>query len=129
MATLSGLLSGPLTYGMNYFDGIHGLHDWQYLFIFEGAPTIALAFVSYFYLFDDLQNVKWLTMEQKILQANRMITHQSSDSSDGPIDMNTFKTVLYDWKTWAFSAVFLLNAINITSIGVFTPTLINGMLH
>jgi sugar phosphate permease len=126
MATLSGLLSGPLAYSMSYFDGLHGMHDWQYLFIFEGVPTIALAFVSYFTLFDDLQVVGWLTPEQKILQANRMIEHQSNKSTDSSIGMNTMKIVFYDWKTWAFSLVFLLNAINITSLGVFAPTLING---
>lgn len=127
MAPLSGFVSGPLAYSMNHFDGLHGLHDWQYLFIFEGAPTIFLAFVSYFCLFDDLQKVKWLTTNQKILQAKRMVTRQSIESNDNnPIDINTFKSVFYDWKTWAFSFVYLLSSINITSINVFLPTLING---
>lgn len=128
MATLSGLLSGPLTYGMSYLDGINGFHDWQYLFIFEGAPTIALAIASYFFLFDDLQNVKWLSTEQKVLQANRMIIHQNTDSSHEVISLQTFKDVFSDWKTWAFSVVFLLNSINVTSVTVFAPTLIDGMV-
>ncbi|CEP08234.1 hypothetical protein [Parasitella parasitica] len=126
MATLSGIVSGPLAYAMTYFDGRHGLHDWQYLFIFEGAPTIALAIISYFVLFDDIQKVKWLTTRQKELQFNRMIPHQSADASHDSITFKTFKVVLYDWKTWAFSVVYLLNHINLTSITVFAPTLIDG---
>ncbi|CAO3634434.1 unnamed protein product [Mucor fragilis] len=125
MATLSGLLSGPLTYGMSYLDGKNGLHDWQYLFIVEGAPTIVLAIVSYFFLFDDLQNVKWLSAEQKVLQANRMMIHQA-DTNHEAISVQTFKDVFTDWKTWAFAFVFLLNSINVTSITVFAPTLIDG---
>lgn len=125
MATLSGLLSGPLTYAVSYFDGMNGFHDWQYLFIFEGVPTIILSFFSYFYLFDDVQDVSWLTTEQKIMQANRM-SHQNSDSNDTPVNWNTFKSAIFDWKTWAFSMVFLLNSINVTSITVFAPTLIGG---
>lgn len=126
MATLSGLLSGPLTYGMSYLDGRNGLHDWQYLFIVEGAPTVALAIVSYFFLFDDLQNVKWLSTEQKVLQANRMTIHQNTDTDQEAVSIQTFKDVFMDWKTWAFALVFLLNSINVTSITVFAPTLIDG---
>lgn len=126
MATLSGLLSGPLTYGMSYLDGRNGLHDWQYLFIVEGVPTIALAIVSYFFLFDDLQKVKWLSTEQKVLQANRMMVHQQADTNHEAISVQTFKDVFTDWKTWAFAFVFLLNSINVTSITVFAPTLIDG---
>ncbi|KAL9542748.1 hypothetical protein MBANPS3_008457 [Mucor bainieri] len=126
MATLSGLLSGPLTYGMSYLDGKNGLHDWQYLFIVEGVPTIVLAIVSYFFLFDDLQKVKWLSTKQKVLQANRMMVHQQADTDHEAISIQTFKDVFMDWKTWAFALVFLLNSINVTSITVFAPTLIDG---
>ncbi|KAI7904083.1 major facilitator superfamily domain-containing protein [Cokeromyces recurvatus] len=128
MATLSGLLSGPLMYAMSYFDGKHGLHDWQYLFIFEGIPTILLSFISYIFLFDDLQKVKWLSDEQKLLQTIRMTTHQKLDlqAVNSTVNLTTFKIVLFDWKTWAFAFVFLLNSINMTSITVFAPTLIDG---
>lgn len=132
MATLSGLLSGPLTFAMSYFDGKNNMHDWQYLFIFEGVPTILLSVVSYFFLFDDLQKVEWLTVEQKLLQANRMHYHlQDSvreDGSDDPITLNTMKVVIFDWKTWAFAIVFFLNNINLVSMTVFSPTLIDGNL-
>lgn len=127
MATLSGLLSGPLTYAVSYLDGRNGFHDWQFLFIVEGVPTIVLSVVSFFYLFDNIEDVKWLSTEQKILQANRM-SHQNPDSHDDTINWGTLKEALLDWKTCAFSAVFLLNSINVTSITVFAPTLIGGNL-
>ncbi|KAI8070524.1 major facilitator superfamily domain-containing protein [Gilbertella persicaria] len=124
MATLSGLVSGPLTYAMSWLDGKNGLNDWQYLFIFEGVPTIVLAMVSYWFLFDDLQHVHWLSDEQKKLQANRMMINQVQEKDS--VSLSTFKTVFGDWKTWAFSVVFLLNSINITSVTVFAPFLIDG---
>lgn len=128
MATLSGLLSGPLTFAMSYFDGKNNMHDWQYLFIFEGAPTILLSIVSYFFLFDDLQKVSWLSTDQKLLQISRMANYhdQESDQEMSTVNWDTFKIVFTDWKTWTFAIVFLLNSINITSITVFTPTLIDG---
>lgn len=128
MATLSGLVSGPLAYGVSFLDGRNGLTTWQYLFIVEGVPTIVLSAVSYFYLFDDVQNVKWLSTEQKVLQANRMI-HQNAETNDDPVTMKAFKKALFDWKTLSFSVVFLLNSINVTSITVFSPTLIGGKVE
>jgi hypothetical protein len=125
MVTLSGLLSGPLMYAMSYFDGKNNMHDWQYLYLFEGAPTIVLSVVSYFLLFDDLQNVKWLDVDHKLLQANRMAGHHHD--SEGSVTWNAVKVTLFDWKTWAFGIVFLLNSINVTSITVFAPTLIDGI--
>lgn len=125
MATLSGLVSGPLAYGVSFLDGRHGLTTWQYLFIVEGVPTIVLSVVSYFYLFNDIQDVKWLSTEQKVLQANRMV-HQNAETDDNPVTIEKFKIAVFDWKTLAFSTVFLLNSINVTSITVFSPTLIGG---
>ncbi|KAI8387441.1 major facilitator superfamily domain-containing protein [Blakeslea trispora] len=127
MATLSGLVSGPLTYAMSYFDGKNGLNDWQYLYIFEGVPTILLSFVSYLFLFDDLQDVCWLSTEQKQLQLKRMSVDQQEDTgSDSKASILAFEKVFRDWKTWAFSFVCLLNSINVTSITVFAPILIDG---
>lgn len=125
MATLSGLLSGPLTFAVSFLNNRNGISSWQYLFIVEGVPTIVLSVISYFYLFDDIQNVKWLTAEQKVLQANRM-SHQNQDTDDHPVTFKTFTKAIVDWKTWAFSMVFFLNSINVTSITVFAPTLIDG---
>ncbi|KAI8379268.1 major facilitator superfamily domain-containing protein [Radiomyces spectabilis] len=124
MATLSGIVSGPIAFGATLLEGKLGLHGWQYLFIFEGAPTVLLSIVSFFTLFDNIEDVKWLSNTQKALQQQRM---QSLNSDDhGPITRTTFVIAITDWKTWCFSIVYLLNAINMTSMSVFTPTLIDG---
>lgn len=128
MATLSGLVSGPLAYGVSFLDGRNGLTTWQYLFIVEGVPTIVLSMVSYIYLFNDIQDVKWLSTEQKVLQVNRMV-HQCAETNDNPVTMKKFKKAVFDWKTLAFSTVFLLNSINVTSITVFSPSLIGGKVE
>lgn len=125
MATLSGIVSGPLTYLVSLWDGVHGLHGWQYLFITEGVPTILLSIVSYFFLFDDLQTVSWLTNEQKELQKKRT-GDQAKPNSDHTATITVVCVVLIDWKTWAFGLIFFLNSIAITSFGVFSPMLISG---
>ncbi|ORE07999.1 MFS general substrate transporter [Rhizopus microsporus var. microsporus] len=127
MATLSGVVSGPLTYLVSSWEGKNGLHGWQYLFITEGAPTVLLSIISYFFLFDDLNEVGWLTNEQKLLQEKRIMQHvDETIHSNSNTTLKTLSVALSDWKTWAFGIIFFLNSINLTSLGVFAPALISG---
>ncbi|KAI8888239.1 MFS general substrate transporter [Backusella circina FSU 941] len=124
MSSLSGIVSGPIAYATSFLEGRHGLHGWQYLFIIEGIPTIVLSIASYFCLFDDVSEVKWLNDEQKALHRARS-TSPVEDHSKA-VDFSTIKKTLSDWKTWMFSLVYCLNALTFTSYTVFAPTIIDG---
>ncbi|KAI7869536.1 major facilitator superfamily domain-containing protein [Spinellus fusiger] len=127
MASLSGIISGPLAYVTYYLDGQGGLHGWQYLFILEGVPTVVLSVVSYASLFNTIDSVGWLTKEQKRIQYLRMAQDKSdSENRVLPITLGTLWRVLKDWKVWLFSLIYLLNAISVTSVAVFMPTIIDG---
>ncbi|KAI8149048.1 major facilitator superfamily domain-containing protein [Fennellomyces sp. T-0311] len=125
MAALAGIVSGPIGYVATGMGGKLGLYGWQYLFIFEGAPTVLLALLSFWVLFDNVNDVRWLTQEQKELQERRMMPHTMVTSQES-VTWCTMRTVLSDKKTWLFSALFFLVSINVTSIGVFLPIIING---
>ena len=127
MAALSSIVSGPIGYIATKMDGKLGLYGWQYLFILEGAPTVLLALLSYWVLFDDVSDVRWLSQEQKLLQKKRMVLHIGQDVQES-VSWCTLKIVLSDKKTWLFSSVFFLASINVTSIQVFLPIIIHGKL-
>ncbi len=46
-------------------DGAAGLAGWQWLFLLEGLPSVALGIIAYFYLSDRPANAKWLSSEEK----------------------------------------------------------------
>ncbi|KAF3046850.1 hypothetical protein E8E12_002283 [Didymella heteroderae] len=52
LGNLSGVFSGVLAFAISQVNGAHGLSGWQWLFIFEGAITVALGFVVWFLLPD-----------------------------------------------------------------------------
>src|ERR1700750_2775641 len=56
-APISGLLLG--------LDGAMGLKGWQWLFIFEGIPSVVLGIITWFYLTDRPEKADWLSAEQK----------------------------------------------------------------
>lgn len=130
MASLSGIVSGPIAYGTSFLDGRNRLNGWQYLFILEGVPTIILSIVSYFCLFDSVDEVSWLTESQKRLQHERMERHvpsnAASSSDGGHVSWDTLIQALTDWKTWLFAVVYIMNAVNFSSYSIFTPVIIDG---
>ena len=122
MSSVSGIVSGPIAYGTSFLEGQSGLHGWQYLFILEGVPTICLSVVSYFYLFDDVKNVPWLTDTQKALH-NKCT---NAPKEEVALSMKIFFKAILNWKTFFFSITYFLTVINLTSYQVFTPTIIDG---
>lgn len=63
---LSGIIGGPLAgWIMHSLDGAAGLKGWQWLFLVEGAPGIALGLLSYWLLADKPADAKWLSDDQK----------------------------------------------------------------
>lgn len=122
-AFAASILSGPIAYGTMLLDGARGLHGWQYLLLIEGACTATIGILSFGWLFDDIQRVKWLTDEQKQWQKVRM-RHDIDDNKS--VAWSDVRAALLDWKTYAMAFIYLANAISITSLLVFSPTVIDG---
>jgi MFS family permease len=122
MSSISGIVSGPIAYGTSFLEGQKGLHGWQYLFILEGVPTICLSVISYFYLFDDINHVPWLTNTQKALHRH----YTKSPKQEATVTINSFFKACFNWKTCLLSLVFFLSATTVVSYQIFTPTIIDG---
>jgi ACS family tartrate transporter-like MFS transporter len=65
-AALSGVVGNPLAGGLLKLDGLAGLHGWQWLFLLEALPPIALGIIilSSNILPDRPASATWLTPEQ-----------------------------------------------------------------
>ena len=56
---------GPLSGGLLELDGFAGLDGWQWLFLMEGIPAIALGFVTLRYLDERPADADWLEPEER----------------------------------------------------------------
>jgi MFS transporter, ACS family, tartrate transporter len=56
---------GPLSGGLLELDGVVGLDGWQWLFLAEGIPAIALGFVTLRYLDERPTEADWLEPEER----------------------------------------------------------------
>lgn len=62
---LSTVIGAPLAGLILELDGWHGLLGWQWLFLLEGLPAIALGFVVLAYLRDSPEQAEWLTAAER----------------------------------------------------------------
>jgi D-galactonate transporter len=62
---IAGLIGSPISGAILGMDGIFGLGGWQWIFILEAVPTLALGILSFVWLTDRPEHASWLTREQR----------------------------------------------------------------
>ena len=69
---VSSFLGSPISAALLGIDGWLGLRGWQWMFIIEGAPAVALGLFCLFVLSDKPSSARWLDADQKALLTTRM---------------------------------------------------------
>src|SRR6185503_18331365 len=59
--SLAGVIGGPVSGALLQLKGVLGLTGWQWLFLVEGLPAVALGFVTLRYLDDRPADARWLS--------------------------------------------------------------------
>jgi len=103
-ATLAGAFSGAIAYGVGHINGAKGLSAWRWLFIIEGAPSCASAFLIWFFLPDYPETARWLTVEERELAMIRL-KDEGSKGNAKAMSWEDAKAVLADWRLYAHYAV------------------------
>ncbi|KAG5647084.1 hypothetical protein DXG03_001454 [Asterophora parasitica] len=104
-----GGISPILAYVFSLLDGRRGIRGWAWIFIIEGAITLFLGIVSWFFIPDFPDQNKFLTPEQTALVLKRI----EDDRGDSIPDKITLKKVfkhLGDWTLWSYGWSSLSNA-------------------
>jgi len=67
---LSTVIGAPLSgVIMHYLDGANGWAGWQWLFVIEGLPSVAMGLVALAYLDDRVEDARWLSAAERALIA------------------------------------------------------------
>ncbi|KAI9493037.1 major facilitator superfamily domain-containing protein [Zychaea mexicana] len=121
--------AGVLAYGILRLRGAHGMTGWQWLFIIEGIPTVAVALVAWFYLPASPETWSRLSAEERVLAINRL-EHRKQHFTLGDLDASNRKQAVKaftDWKVWIWMVMFFSGSVANTSISNFLPLIIKGM--
>jgi ACS family tartrate transporter-like MFS transporter len=120
-ATLvAGVIGGPLSGALLSLDGRAGLAGWQWLFLVEGVPAIALGFVVLRVLTERPSDAGWLTPDER----NALVASLDS-GHDGPSDeAGTISEALRNPRTWLLAAVYFTIPVTLYGIGFWLPQML-----
>jgi len=116
---LANILSGPLGGALLQMDGLLGWHGWQWLFVIEGLPAVALAYVVWKKLPDGPASAKWLSAADK-----RDIEQRLSAEKAGAPPQTRLSQMFRDKQIWLAIAVYFVHQITIYTVIFFLPSII-----
>ena len=120
----AGILGGPLSgMIMRSLAGVLGLKGWQWLFIAEGLPVVALGVVTYYFLDNGPASAKWLSAAEKALVVRELEADQRLKDEHSPKRLGR---ALRDPKVYVASLIYFSVLAGTNAIALWMPTLIKA---
>src|SRR5437588_4695213 len=117
---VAGIVGGPLAGALLTMDGRGGLGGWQWLFLWEGIPAVAIGMIVFAYLPDGPQDAPWLTVSER----RRLEQRLAVDASAAAQHRRSVRQVLTDPRVWSFSWLYLALVIGLYSISFWLPQIL-----
>ncbi|HEY0522967.1 MAG TPA: MFS transporter [Stellaceae bacterium] len=122
---VAAVIGGPLsTTLMTYCDGLLSFHGWQWMFILEGVPTMALGVVALFALTERPAKAQWLEPAQRDWLESRLKQERTAIDRD-----ETFKLFhgVSDGRVWSLAILFGCALVGIYGLLIWLPQIIKSM--
>ncbi len=123
---VSGLLGGPFSgWILEHFStGQHGLAGWQWMFLIQGLPTVALGVLAIKLLSDGYQKAAWLSpAERQLIAADLEADAASKPNTTG----DSVMAVLTNPLIWTFGFVYFCIQSGVYAINFWLPSIIKSM--
>ena len=128
---LANAMGAILAYGILQLNGVAGLAGWQWLFLLEGLPAIALGAATMLLLPDSPAHAGWLSPAEKQLAIDRvpLAAGSSADKAGGGhhfvwVDV---LALLLSPITWSFALLNVSTNVASYGIGAFLPAIIKEL--
>jgi ACS family tartrate transporter-like MFS transporter len=116
---VSNIIGAPLSGWLLGVEG-HGFKGWQWMYILEGIPTLALGFAALWCLPDNPRKAGFLTEREKDVVMARLA------AEDRP-QIHGFAEMMKDWRVWALIIPDFAIVFGIYSLGFWMPQMVKAM--
>ncbi|MEN8640108.1 MFS transporter [Pseudomonas sichuanensis] len=123
---VSGLLGGPFSGWIlqHFAAGQGGLAGWQWMFLIQGLPTVALGALAIVLLSDGYQKAPWLSpAERQLIEADLAADAASKPATSG----DGVLAVLTNPLIWTFGFVYFCIQSGVYAINFWLPSIIKNM--
>ena len=119
---LAGIIGGPISgMIMQGLNDVGGLRGWQWLFLLEGLPAIALGVFAYFYLQDGPADAKWLSPGERATIAADLESDRRNNQRGFS---HSFAEVFRDPLIYAFMMMNFAVNCGTNAVSFWTPSLL-----
>lgn len=125
---LSTIIGSPLSgLILKLFEGVDGLHNWQWLFLVEAIPSFLLAFVVLRYLDNDVKSAKWLNDAEKLIILSDLArdNHNREQANAGQAS-STLSAMFRNGYVWLLALIFFSFNIGYYGINFWLPSIIKS---
>lgn len=118
---MSGVIGGPLSgWIMTHFAGMHGMAGWQWLFLLEGLPTVAVGIIAFYFLDDKVSDAKWLTVEEKTIIQRDLAAEQQGNH------LHSIKDGLTNPRVLLLSGIYFFFTMGLYGVSFWLPTIVKA---
>lgn len=123
---VSGLLGGPFSgWILNHFSAGHaGLAGWQWMFLIQGLPTVALGILAYFLLCDKVADARWLAPAERQLVAAEIAADERAKPE---VQKGSLRAILTMPIIWILGLVYFCIQAGVYAINFWLPSIIKGL--
>ncbi|KAB2575506.1 High-affinity nicotinic acid transporter [Lasiodiplodia theobromae] len=127
-APLANTFAGALAYGITAAKD-SAIARWRLLFLVEGAPTLVMAAVAWFFLPDAPEKARFLDEDEKRIAKARAVrqTGQDAEARIGGVEWKDVVAALMDLKCWFTALMYFSCNVSFASLPVFLPTILKEM--
>jgi D-galactonate transporter len=118
--TVGGVLSGAI---MQYFEGVYGLSNWQWLFLIEGAPAVVLGVSAWFAIPDSPKDVNWLNENEKEILLLELRREGQTESAES---LHSFAQLLVNPRILLLTAVYFTLSCGAMAISFWLPIMVHS---
>src|SRR2546423_5472751 len=99
---LAGVFGSPISGALLGLHGL-GLQGWQWLFVMEAIPAVALGIAVYWILPEDPQGAKWLTQAERVHLAGML---EQEHSANHGLNKRDLLKVIFSPGVWMLSIIY-----------------------
>ncbi len=116
---VSNILGAPLSGWLLGVEG-YGFKGWQWMYILEGIPTLALGFLALWGLPDNPRKASFLSAREKEVVMARL-------SGEAQPQVHGFGEMMKDWRVWALIIPDFAIVFGIYALGFWMPQMVKAM--